>query len=373
MAHKYVKKFGTVEHSLKIGKSFEKKNDAAYHSIRYDFKPGSIDESKEGSLEVEENSSVAVTLPHTDGFGSTIYKGSAKPANSKDCILIIDWETGELRLERVSNQILLKKTREKNPGSYCDSMNNDVKEFMMSSSTEKIKQETESSIKIEHDSEHFTVKEALVKKETDIKQQQIQNQNKMQDSIQNELKKKQQSLVEPEDRSISVPLNESFGLGLGLSDSSDDSDSDSSTGSESDSSAPSSTIMRQGQLPTARPMKLHKARPDQIPKKLELKVVPHLQSSMPNVLSEFSSFEQEVKKSPSDIISTPVISKPSSGVSSMPNFGFDKSPQEQNEITPEANSSVPVIPIAATASVSAGSIRSSGLGEDLELSDSDSD
>ena len=54
---------------------------------------------------VEENNSVSVRLPHTDGQGATNYKGSAKPANTKDCVLIIDWETGELRLERVSNQV----------------------------------------------------------------------------------------------------------------------------------------------------------------------------------------------------------------------------------------------------------------------------
>merc|ERR1712029_1288539 len=42
-------------------------------------------------------------------------KGSAKPASTKECILIIDHETGELTLERLSNQILLKKTRAEKP------------------------------------------------------------------------------------------------------------------------------------------------------------------------------------------------------------------------------------------------------------------
>ena len=54
MAGKFVKKFGTEAQPLKIGKSFEKKSDSAYHSIRYDFKPGSIDEERKGSLEVSE-------------------------------------------------------------------------------------------------------------------------------------------------------------------------------------------------------------------------------------------------------------------------------------------------------------------------------
>ena len=58
-----------------------------------------------GKLEVQENNSVSVTLPHNDGINATNYKGGAKAHGSKDCILIIDHETGELTLERLSNQV----------------------------------------------------------------------------------------------------------------------------------------------------------------------------------------------------------------------------------------------------------------------------
>jgi len=116
MAEKFCNKFGPGAHQLKIGKSFEKKGgNSVYHSIRYDFKPVSVDEDRMGKLEVQENKSVSVTLPHIDGHGATNYKGNAKPANTKDCILIIDHETGELTLERISNQIMLKKTRAEKP------------------------------------------------------------------------------------------------------------------------------------------------------------------------------------------------------------------------------------------------------------------
>merc|ERR1719509_279810 len=64
-----------------------------------------------GLLEVQEARSVSVGLPHLDGSGQTNYKGNAKPANNKECILIIDHETGELTLERLDSQIMLKKTR----------------------------------------------------------------------------------------------------------------------------------------------------------------------------------------------------------------------------------------------------------------------
>jgi len=120
MAEKFCQKYGNGVHNLKIGKSFEKKGggNSVYHSIRYDFKPVSVDEERKGVLEVGENKSVTVNLPHLDGVSQTNYKGNAKPANTKDCILIIDHETGELTLERITNQIMVKKTRSAAPGAY---------------------------------------------------------------------------------------------------------------------------------------------------------------------------------------------------------------------------------------------------------------
>jgi len=137
MAEKFANQFGPGAHQLKIGKSFEKKGgNSVYHSIRYDFKPVSVDEERKGTLEVQENKSVSVTLPHIDGHGATNYKGNAKPANTKDCILIIDHETGELTLERISNQIMLKKTRPEKTdkpavkGYNMNNSPNDVKDSM---------------------------------------------------------------------------------------------------------------------------------------------------------------------------------------------------------------------------------------------------
>lgn len=59
-----------------------------------------------GRLEVEERGGVSVSLPHTNGLDSTKYTGPAKEANPRECILIIDHETGELTLERLSNQVV---------------------------------------------------------------------------------------------------------------------------------------------------------------------------------------------------------------------------------------------------------------------------
>jgi hypothetical protein len=45
-----------------------------------------------------------------------VSSGRVKNANPKECILIIDRETGEITLETLSSQILVKKTRpERNP------------------------------------------------------------------------------------------------------------------------------------------------------------------------------------------------------------------------------------------------------------------
>ncbi|XP_023349558.1 ELL-associated factor 2 [Eurytemora carolleeae] len=74
MTDKLASYLGPEPRKLTVGKSFEKKSGSRYHGLRYDFKPVSIDEDKDGVLEVKENSSVAVSLPHIDGSGQTNYK-----------------------------------------------------------------------------------------------------------------------------------------------------------------------------------------------------------------------------------------------------------------------------------------------------------
>lgn len=51
-------------------------------------------------------------MPHLDGAGTqqTVFKGSYRPYQ-KECVLIIDKVTGEITLEKLSNNIQLKKTR----------------------------------------------------------------------------------------------------------------------------------------------------------------------------------------------------------------------------------------------------------------------
>lgn len=100
------------ERVLKLGESFEKQPRCAFHTVRYDFKPASIDTSCEGELEVGKGEQVTITLPNIEGSTTpvTVFKGSKKPY-LKECILIINHDTGECRLEKLSNNITVKKTR----------------------------------------------------------------------------------------------------------------------------------------------------------------------------------------------------------------------------------------------------------------------
>lgn len=77
-----------------------------------DFKPASVDVSKVARVDVGANNTMTVTVPHLDGAGipHTVFKGSQRPYH-KECVLIIDRVTGEITLEKLTANILVKKTR----------------------------------------------------------------------------------------------------------------------------------------------------------------------------------------------------------------------------------------------------------------------
>uniref|UniRef100_A0A9J7ZBT2 ELL associated factor 2 n=1 Tax=Cyprinus carpio carpio TaxID=630221 RepID=A0A9J7ZBT2_CYPCA len=104
--------FDNQEHVLKLGETFEKQPKSAFHTVRYDFKPASIDTTCEGELEVGKGEQVTVTLPNLEGSITpvTVFKGSKRPY-MKECVLIVNHDTGEYRLEKLSSNIAVKKTR----------------------------------------------------------------------------------------------------------------------------------------------------------------------------------------------------------------------------------------------------------------------
>ncbi|KAI8422502.1 hypothetical protein MSG28_006318 [Choristoneura fumiferana] len=98
---------------LKLGASFTNNKSSQYHTIKYDFKPASVDVNKMATVDVGTNNQVTVTVPHLDGAGvpQTVFKGSQRPY-AKECVLIIDRVTGEITLEKLSSNIQVKKTRQ---------------------------------------------------------------------------------------------------------------------------------------------------------------------------------------------------------------------------------------------------------------------
>ncbi|RZC42045.1 ell-associated factor Eaf [Asbolus verrucosus] len=103
---------GSEVRQLKIGQSFTNPKSSAFHSIKYDFKPASVDTNKMATVDVGSNHQVTVTVPHLDGAGvpQTVFKGSHRPYQ-KECVLIIDRVTGEITLEKLECNIQVKKTR----------------------------------------------------------------------------------------------------------------------------------------------------------------------------------------------------------------------------------------------------------------------
>jgi len=100
---------------LKFGSSFtsggRNQQQGSFHSVRYDFTPASVDTSKMATLDVGPNGQVTISMPNVDGNGTTVFKGARKPY-AKECVLIIDHETGEVVLEKLTHNIQVKRTRE---------------------------------------------------------------------------------------------------------------------------------------------------------------------------------------------------------------------------------------------------------------------
>ncbi|XP_050080604.1 ell-associated factor Eaf [Anopheles maculipalpis] len=109
---------GSEVRELKLGSTFT--NAAApsnqFHTIKYDFKPASVDVNKPAVLEISANKQVTVTVPHLDGSGvpNTVFKGNQRDYSRKDCVLIVNRATGEITLEQLNSSIVVKKTRIEN-------------------------------------------------------------------------------------------------------------------------------------------------------------------------------------------------------------------------------------------------------------------
>uniref|UniRef100_U5EQ04 Ell-associated factor Eaf n=1 Tax=Corethrella appendiculata TaxID=1370023 RepID=U5EQ04_9DIPT len=105
---------GSGVHELKLGSTFTNPSPKTiFHTMKYDFKPASVDVNKIAKLDVSSNNQVTVTVPHLDGSGvpNTVFKGNQRDYTKKECVLIINPVTGEITLEKLHSNIQVKKTR----------------------------------------------------------------------------------------------------------------------------------------------------------------------------------------------------------------------------------------------------------------------
>lgn len=81
-------------------------------SVTDDFVPASVDPNKTSAVDFGQNGKVTVTMPNLEGSGTTesVYQGQRKP-HQKECVLIIDNETGDMILEKLNTSMIVKKAR----------------------------------------------------------------------------------------------------------------------------------------------------------------------------------------------------------------------------------------------------------------------
>uniref|UniRef100_A0A1I7T7R3 Ell-associated factor Eaf n=1 Tax=Caenorhabditis tropicalis TaxID=1561998 RepID=A0A1I7T7R3_9PELO len=112
----------TGTYTLSLGRSFDtpgKKNDqkaAQFHTLRYDFKPSSVSNNADTFIAFGNSGDVHVSVP-SEGDNMTVYKGSKKDAKNKECLLFFDKKTNTVRLEKITSNINVKKTRDLDPGT----------------------------------------------------------------------------------------------------------------------------------------------------------------------------------------------------------------------------------------------------------------
>ncbi|KAL9967991.1 hypothetical protein ACROYT_G026315 [Oculina patagonica] len=107
------------EFELKLGSSFHSKGGpkTAFHTMRYDFKPASVDTTRPAELVVGDTNEITVTVPHVQDSGNTVYRGS-KRSCTKEFILVVDKDKKTFTLERIESTVpQLKKVRSSNQSS----------------------------------------------------------------------------------------------------------------------------------------------------------------------------------------------------------------------------------------------------------------
>uniref|UniRef100_A0A0R3RIC7 Ell-associated factor Eaf n=1 Tax=Elaeophora elaphi TaxID=1147741 RepID=A0A0R3RIC7_9BILA len=114
-----VREIPSGTYNLKFGESFhERAEKPVYHTLRFDFKPKSLAGEKETFIAFGGTGDVQVAVPG-EGDALTVFKGAQKPVKGeKECLLFFDHSTGEMRIEKLSSVMSVKKIRG-NEDSAC--------------------------------------------------------------------------------------------------------------------------------------------------------------------------------------------------------------------------------------------------------------
>lgn len=103
--------FNAASRNLEIMNNSQS-NSPLYHTLRYDFKPASVNSEEPASLELTQTGQVTIKAPNVGGSISnqTVFRGQRRP-HVKECVLIIDNTTGEMVLQKLTDNITVKATR----------------------------------------------------------------------------------------------------------------------------------------------------------------------------------------------------------------------------------------------------------------------
>ncbi|KAK0490472.1 RNA polymerase II transcription elongation factor-domain-containing protein, partial [Armillaria novae-zelandiae] len=91
--------------------------DRDFYSLRYNFKPSSVDTTKSGTLEVRKNQgdSATVTVEHPSTQPGELHRFNGNENAAKDyaCVLIFDEQTGRFSLERLDSVLTVDYTEKR--------------------------------------------------------------------------------------------------------------------------------------------------------------------------------------------------------------------------------------------------------------------
>uniref|UniRef100_A0A914DBR3 Ell-associated factor Eaf n=1 Tax=Acrobeloides nanus TaxID=290746 RepID=A0A914DBR3_9BILA len=115
------------KYDITVGDSYKRSADKTdYHTLKVDFKPKSVATDPETYIAINAKDDVQMVVPGETSQW-TLFQGSRKSVkNDKECLLIFDKKTGQLRLEKLTSNIQVKKIRGKMEEKLDESVRSEI-------------------------------------------------------------------------------------------------------------------------------------------------------------------------------------------------------------------------------------------------------